>query len=53
MAQAVLIIFMGMGYGQYDIKFQEFSNMERCVQGMEVIKNMSHDKFDNMMCVVK
>lgn len=53
MSTAILIIYMGMGYGQYEIKFQEFSNMERCVQSMEVIRSMSKDAVQNMMCVIK
>lgn len=42
-----------MGYSQYEIKFQEFTSMERCVQSMEVIRSMSKDTVQNMMCVVK
>lgn len=54
MNAAVLIIYMGMGYGQYDIKFQEFATIRLCKEAITQISSLSENiNIQKMICVDK
>ena len=51
MSTYVLIIFMSLGYGQADIKFQEFNSLESCNEVKDLVKKA--DEKNVPICVKK
>lgn len=51
MTPYILIIFMTLGYGQSDIKFQEFNSKKNCEIALEWV--MKTDSKNITLCVPK
>ena len=52
MTTFVLVIFMSLGYGQADIKFQEFHSMNSCNEVKDLIKKATDEK-STAICIEK
>jgi hypothetical protein len=51
MTTYILIIFMSLGYGQSDIKFQEFNSQQTCNSVLEIIKKANEKAIS--VCMIK
>jgi hypothetical protein len=49
----ILVMYTQMGYGQFDIKFQEFHSEDTCKHGIELIKSFKSSESVTAYCIQK